>query len=148
MFYVLLNDGEQIIMKTANILFITAVLSGFLLSGCGSSRQGVAPARSNTLLAKEFEDLNARNMYEVIEQLRPRWLFARGGMRSFQLQTHILVYQENVRLGTVEVLRDIAPDMVRSVEYIDGPKASATLPGIRAEHVAGAIIITPTTKRY
>lgn len=143
-----LAEGERA-MKTVIVVSMFAFALSALYSGCGTAGgERVPPARSNELSRDEIESVNARNMYEVIEQLRPRWLIVRRGTRSIQEEPSILVYQENLRLGTIEVLRQISPDMVRSVEYIDGIKAMSILPGIGSGHVAGAIVITPVTRQY
>lgn len=137
-------------MKTLIVVSTFALALCALHSGCGTSGytdERVPAARSNVLSRDEIEATNARNMYEIIERLRPRWLIVRG-TRSIQAETSILVYQENIKLGSIEVLRQISPDMVRSVEYIEGIKAMSILPGIGMGHVAGAIVITPITRQY
>ena len=90
----------------------------------------------------------ATDLYEVIQRLRPRWLRARGNTSASGLgAAPIVVYQNQARLGTVEVLGDLSPDGVYQLRYMDGPKASATLPGLGSVQVEGAILIFTTAEQ-
>ncbi|MBX6362938.1 MAG: hypothetical protein IRZ00_03635 [Gemmatimonadetes bacterium] len=84
----------------------------------------------------------ARNLYDVVQRLRPRWLQTRAGDRSFGLTTSIVVYQDQSYLGDVDALRQLAPDLAYELRWIDGTTASATLAGLGSQHVAGAIIVS------
>jgi hypothetical protein len=83
----------------------------------------------------------ASNLYEVVQRLRPRWLERRGGDRSFGLTTQIVVYQDQTFLGDIDTLGQIGPELAYEMRWLDGPTASATLPGLGSRHVAGAIVI-------
>jgi hypothetical protein len=96
---------------------------------------------------EEIQAVGATNLYDVVLRLRPGWLTGRG-VQNFGGQTGmILVYQDNIRMGEVAALREIPPNYVVSVRYLDGSSA-AMLPGIRPrEIVAGAIVISsPATE--
>lgn len=84
----------------------------------------------------------ARNLYDVIQRLQPRWLQVRAGDRSFGLTTGIVVFQDNAYLGDVDALRQISPDVAYELRWLDGATASATLTGLGSQHVAGAIVIS------
>jgi hypothetical protein len=79
--------------------------------------------------------------YEVVEQLRPRWLVVRSGMRSFSMETEVVVFQDQLFLGNQSALRGIGIDGIYEIRYIDGPTAKATLAGLGDRHVQGAIVI-------
>lgn len=121
------------------------------LGACAQGTQRASRSNSDTLLRDEIEEARASNLYDAIQRLRPRWLQVRGGTRSMDarsgLVTQVLVYQDQTYLGDIEVLRQLTPGMVQRIRYLDGATASATLPGIGARHVAGAIIIEPVTNR-
>ncbi|HEX6368419.1 MAG TPA: hypothetical protein VF006_05795 [Longimicrobium sp.] len=101
----------------------------------------------NALITQEeIAATGATNLYDVVLRLRPMWLRGRG-MQNFGGQTGmILVYQDHVRMGEIGALRDMAPNYVVSVRFLDAASAAA-LPGILPrEIVAGAIIVrTPAT---
>lgn len=136
-------------MKTKVYKHLTEIFIAIFLIGCASidsTRESTERRDRNLLTKEEIESVNARNMYNVIERLRPRWLTARTPMRSFGEETGILVYQNQTRLGTIEGLKDIGPEMVQSARYLDSATATATLPGIGRGHVAGAIVLTPVSQ--
>ncbi len=84
----------------------------------------------------------ARSLYDVVLQLRPRWLQVRSGERSFGLTTNIVVFQDQSYLGDVDTLRQLSPEVAYGMRWLDGTTASATLSGLGSQHVAGAIIIS------
>jgi hypothetical protein len=54
-----------------------------------------------------------------------------------------VVYQNQTYLGGVDVLKQMGRESAERLRYMDGPKASASLPGLGSQHVQGAIIIEP-----
>ena len=101
----------------------------------------------NRITRTEIEAAEVRNAHELVQRLRPRWLVARGPRSLGTLPTSILVYVNSSRVGDVESLRQIETESIAEMEYLDGPRASATLPGIGSAHVAGAIVIKTTPRR-
>jgi hypothetical protein len=118
-----------------------AIILSLAVSSCAPVEGTGDRSSANVITAEEIAASDARNLYELVERLRPRWLVARGGSRSFGNETGVLVYQGQTRLGGAEVLRQFRPDSARRLEYLDGTTAAATLPGIGSGHVAGAIVI-------
>lgn len=119
----------------ASLVFLAAAYA------CAGTPRGPGdPVRYDRLTREEILSLNVRNLYDAVEQLRPRWLYTTEGPRSFQMDTRILVYQGQAFLGDVQILREMGLDAVYEMRWLDGPTASATLPGISG-HVAGAIVI-------
>ncbi len=83
----------------------------------------------------------ARNLYDVVERLRPRWLVVRAPDR-LNLSAGIVVYQEQTFLGDAEILRQCSREMYYELRWLDGAVASATLPGLHPDQpVAGAIVL-------
>lgn len=110
---------------------------------------GVACARAasegprrdpNLITAPEVADAEARNVYEVIERLRPLWLRAPID-RSTRLETSILAYLDDAKLGSVEALHDLPVEGVVSIRHMDAAQAGR-LPGAGSLHVAGAIVVS------
>jgi hypothetical protein len=93
------------------------------------------------LTRAELQEAGVRNAYEAVERLRPRWLWVRSGMRSFELDTEVVVFQEQLLLGNQEALQRIGIDGIYEIRYLDGATAKATLPGLGNRHVQGAIVI-------
>lgn len=117
--------------------------------GCASTqgKSNNLRARQDLLTREEIASVDVGSVFEVVSRLRPQWLMVRGGARSQQGgETVILVYQGQNLLGGVDALRQMRPDAVRSMRYLDSATASASLPGRRDQHVAGAIVITPITQ--
>jgi len=128
------------------IRWIDGLLLAFLIAlttACATTSHGGAGREQDVLLADEIAAVKVASLYEVIEQLRPRWLMVTSGPRSFGVETEIVVYQEQTMLGGTDILRELTPDMVREIRYLDGTKASASLPGLGSRHVSGAIVIIP-----
>ncbi len=98
-----------------------------------------APPDRNFISEGEIRTAEVTNAYQAVERLRPLWLRSRGE-RSFRLTTEIVVYQDGVMLGDVEVLRDIPIEIVRSLRMLDGPEAMR-LPGLGSRHVEKAILV-------
>ncbi|MDP2956876.1 MAG: hypothetical protein Q8N53_10695, partial [Longimicrobiales bacterium] len=86
-----------------------------------------------------------RNMYELVQRLRPRWLTMRSQDRSFGMATEIAVFQGQTYLGNIETLRQLGHTMAYELRWMDGPTAMSTLSGAGAgKHLSGAIIIVTT----
>lgn len=118
----------------------------FLLAaaGCASASAGTGgPARGdyNVLTQDQMTSVDAGSLYDVVQRLRPRWLQVRSGQSMSSLSTDILVFQNQTNLGTAEVLRQLPANAAACMRFLDGPTATATLPGLGSRHVAGAIVI-------
>ena len=121
--------------------FLVGVFAVVLLAGCASSGGGPdSGGDANLITRAEIEATNVPDLYDVVQRLRPRWFTVRGS-RSFGLETSIVVYQGQTFLGDINVLRDLGRDAADQLRYLDGARASATLPGLGGRHVEGAIII-------
>jgi type IV pilus biogenesis protein CpaD/CtpE len=125
----------------AGTLVLVALLTG-LLAGCASTGGTSAEGRRSDLLTRdEIMGAEVTNLYDVIDRLRPRWLMVRS-TRSFNMETVIVVFQNDMHLGTTEALKQMSPELAYEIAYMDGARASATLPGITSgQHVEAAIIV-------
>lgn len=111
--------------------------------GCATTRSDSEGTRSDILTREEIMGAQgARNLYDVVQRLRPRWLVARATSRSFQTSTGIVIYQNQVYQGGPETLRQFDRSSAYQLRFMDGPTASASLSGLPGQHVAGAIIIS------
>ena len=134
-------------MKTQ--LFIMGVVTLMGTTACAGTRAGASSRNINVITATEIERYRqegVRDLYELIERIRPRWLTIRSD-RSLQLETIVLVYQNNGRLGGVEALRGyLLTPSIASIRYLDAAQAGL-LPGAGSAHVEGAIVISTDAGR-
>jgi len=120
---------------------VAAALPALVACASSSSEGENAPSPySNVITRAELQDAGVRNAFEAVERLRPRWLTVRG-MRSFNVETEIMVFQDRMLLGGLDMLRTIGIEGIYELRYLDGPTASASLPGLGGRHVEGAIVI-------
>jgi hypothetical protein len=121
------------------VLVLPAVVGA---TGCSTSRGDLGEVRTafEDITAEELHDARVPTLYEAIERLRPRWLVLRAARRSFEVQTEIVVFQDQSYIGNPGALRRIGTEGVRSVRYVDGATASASLPGLGSRHVSHAIV--------
>jgi hypothetical protein len=97
--------------------------------------------RSDVLTRAELRESGATDAYEAIQRLRPRWLVVRSGMRSFSMETEVVVFQDRLFLGTQDALKRMGIEGIYEIRYLDGATAKAALAGIGDRHVQGAIIV-------
>jgi hypothetical protein len=109
---------------------------------CSSARQGGVSTSRDVIAQEEIAQYlqsGTNNLYELIQRARPRWLESRGD-RSFRLETVILVYHNQQRLGGLDALRELRPDNVVRIRRLDASRAGL-LPGSRDDHVEAAIVV-------
>ena len=122
--------------KSIRLLFALALPLGLWSCASGS----VGPSRDrNVISPEEIEAAKVRTALELVERLRPLWLRSRGG-RSTPLTTEIVVYQDNIMLGDIEMLRSVPIDLVSSVRSLDSAEAGG-LAGLGSRHVERVIMI-------
>jgi len=126
----------------AQVVWMVALAS---VLGCASTQsdsdRNTPTPYASVISREELREAGVRNVYEAVQRLRPRWLVARGGMRSFSIEAEVVAFEGTLLLGTADALRRIGVDGVYQVRYLDGPTAQATLPGIKDRHVAAAIVV-------
>lgn len=95
------------------------------------------------LSGAEVRAQSVGNLYELVERLRPLWLRSGGArLRSARLRSEIMVVLNQAYFGPALSLRDLTPEHVRSIEYMDGSLAAArfSYPGVQP-HIVGAIVV-------
>jgi hypothetical protein len=123
--------------KQLGILTVALLVA---LGGCATAGTGGGGGGDAVLTRDDIESVDVGNLYDVVQRLRPRWLQVRAD-RSLTGETAVVVFQNRTYLGGIEVLRDFGREAVESLRYMDGPRASASLPGLGGRAVEGAIII-------
>lgn len=95
--------------------------------------------RSDVIVERELAMSDATTLEDAIQQLRPRFLQRRGQSSLNSVEgTLVVVYIDDARAGTPDILRSIHPTEVREVQYLDGPSASARY-GLN--HGGGAVLV-------
>jgi hypothetical protein len=129
-------------IRTRRIAGSVACAVLWTAAACSGAGRG-GSARAPDVIALEeitrYRDEGTRDLRELIQRARPRWLETRTE-RSINLETTVLVYQNNQVLGSLEVLRDIPILNVVTIRYLDASRAGL-LPGARSQHVAAAIVV-------
>lgn len=128
------------------LLLVPLLLAG----GCASSGNGDASVRGATDLVEleeiqYWEERGVRDMMQLVELARPRWLRAPTGQRSVygSAQAVIAVFRDNRYLGGTDELRDMSLVGLRQLRWLNAAEADA-LPGTGNMHVHGAIMIITT----
>lgn len=122
-------------------LVVGMCLTALCMSSCTPGRQGSVSATPDLIVRAEIEQYiasGALSMHELIQRSRPRWLEGRND-RSLALETVILVYHNQQKLGGLEVLHDLRLDNVMRIRRLDSARAGL-LPGARDQHVEAAIV--------
>ncbi len=123
-------------------LVVLAVAGTVACASRQGPEQGISPSFSNVITREELQQFNARNAYDAIQRLRPRWLQVSGGPRSFSIETEVVVFQDNMQLGGQDVLKQMGVEGIYEIRYMDGTTAKASLPGLGDRHLQGAILIS------
>lgn len=90
-----------------------------------------------------FEEIQQRgqytNLYDLVQNLRPRWLWSQGPDRFLGPQGQVQVHMDGNRMGSVNALRNLSMHGVTSIEWVPPIEAAARY-GLNHSH--GAIIIS------
>lgn len=121
------------------VVFTLAVCAACASSS--SSDPGERTRRETSVLTRdEIAESQVSNLFDAVEQLRPRWLQVRAP-RSLTAQTSIVVFTGRTFLGGPETLRQLDTKSVVRLRYLDAAQANATLPVPAGQHVEGAIVV-------
>lgn len=137
-------------LRSGPVLLSLLLLPLLLATGCASSGNGDAGVRGAADLVEleeiqYWEERGVRDMMQLVELARPRWLRAPSGQRSVygSSQAVIAVFRDNRYLGSTAELRDMSTVGLRQLRWLNAAEADA-LPGTGNMHVHGAIMIITT----
>ena len=130
-------------MRTSSIaprhLVVVALLA---LSACASQSSSKRPPSkdANLITLDELEKVNASNLFDAVNRLRPQFLRSRGVV-SLQDPTPptAVVYLDGQRVGGIDFLERMSPMGVISVRYMTPVDASSRY-GLN--HEGGAILVS------
>ncbi len=125
---------------------LLAVATALLVAGGCSLSAGEATAASGSFISRE--DIRERvhlDTYEIVRQLRPAWVRARGSPSlQGRDQGFAVVYIDQSRFGMVDSLRQIDPVAIAEIRYMN-PSDATTRFG--TGHMGGAILVTTVSGR-
>ena len=110
-----------------------------LVGACSTQRSSSRRVQGDpdVMTIEEISGATAHTVFDLIQARHPLWLRKRG-QNSINNDGQILVYQDNVRLGGVDLLRQINPQTVRMIQYFDATRAQQRY-GIGHDH--GVILV-------
>jgi hypothetical protein len=120
-----------------SLLGIGVVLTALACASAGE----VGQRPSGTFIAeREIANSTAANAFELIQNLRPRWLHDRG-QETFGLggQSMIVVYLDGTRMGGLDSLRQISARDLATAERLNTGEATRRW---GTNHPRGAIVLT------
>ena len=126
---------------TRNLITLALLALGL---GCSQNADPAAAGRARTRSTLiTFEEMQQRgqfsSLYDLIQELRPRWLRAQGPDTFMGQGGQVQVHMDGNRLGGVEALRGLGAHGVTSIEWMAPIDAAARF-GL--DHGHGAIIVS------
>lgn len=124
------------------ILILAILLMEVACRSAGMDPRMRERARTRSTLIT-FEEITERghysDLYELVQELRPRWLRSQGPDTFLGAPGQVQVHMDGNRLGGVTVLRGLAPVGVTSIRWLPPIDAAARY-GLNNSH--GAIVIS------
>ena len=122
-----LRGFQELCRSGAMRPFISLVLIGltFPLASCAAgTASGGSRGSSSVITTEELEAarVDTRDLFDLIERLRPNWLVSRGSTMRERIDP--VVYVDGTRFGELESLRDIAIIAVLEVRWISARDAT------------------------
>lgn len=102
-----------------------------------------ARSSADRITHEEIEHGHWANAYDLIENLRPRWLRAHGPDTILGDPVVVQVHLDASRLGGIETLRGIPVSDIASIEWVDPVTAAARW---GADHANGTIVVSTRTR--
>ena len=138
----------------ARTLAAIVVVCGSL--SCSSASSGAAKSSAtpradpDIISTAEIDSQQWRDAYDIVQVLRPSWFSRKSGSATTRrigvspsrsdIGAGLLVYIDNSRMGGVEALRQIRPNSIESLTFMDAATATAKLPGVGTSVITGAIV--------
>jgi hypothetical protein len=121
-------------------LLLCTLLLALACSHPRGSGQAAPRSNSEVLTLDEMRGSgNFSNVYDMLAQLRFRWLQARGTDTINQKPGDVVVRLDDNEYGTVQSLRNLSPVGITSIRFVD-PVSAAGRWGMGYAH--GAILIS------
>ena len=119
--------------QIARRLLLALIASSIAACASGGSAARPADSRADLITAEEIRRGQWPSVYEMIKNLRPRWLQSRGPDTILGTPGEVQAHLDDARLGGVGALRDIPVSGIEYVQFID-PTTSAARWGLNHGH--------------
>ncbi len=112
-------------MSRLRIAAVAALGLSLTVGACATGQRGGARSQGDVITAEEIEQSNAQDAYEVVRQLRPRWLRGRGPQTFTDdpMNTTTAGYPrmmvDDLPPRELEALRDIRIVEIAEIRYIN-----------------------------
>jgi hypothetical protein len=126
--------GRTLSKRVIPVLLLVLMAAGCAAAGTGTRRS------ANLITAAEIQDRGPyRNLYDLVANLRPRWLRTQGPDTFQAGQGQVQVHMDGNRMGDVSILKTLSASGVTSLQWLPPIDASARY-GL--DHGQGAIIVS------
>ena len=96
----------------------------WLATACASAAEnGGRQHNPDLITAEEIQAARVATAFEVVERLRPQFLRTRGSSSAL-METRVTVFQDNLNLGGVEMLRQIRALDVLEIRFMSASDAT------------------------
>lgn len=126
-------------MKSLRTLSL-AVAALLVLAATDTAAQNQRPIRERDVAAAQAEDV-----YQLVEKLRPDWLWMGGDPADAASRARVRVWVDNAQVGGLEALRGLTVARLHSVRIVGREVARARDPGADPS-VAGALLVRYETE--
>jgi hypothetical protein len=131
---------------------VTAGLALALTTACASTGEQRSSSAAGIITEAEISGSTASNAYDLVQNLRPRWLNTRGqqslgtvtratptGPVAAMERTTIAVYVDGARMGELDQLRSISARDIATIRRLSAGEATQRFGG---DHPHGAILVS------
>lgn len=126
---------------TIFITILIVVLVTLVGAACGAGHYTPVGEERDVLTRSQLLGVNAINIYDGIQKLRPSWLTSRGPVSmTDDTPAVVSVFMSGNQIGDSNVLRDMRVEDIDSVRYFDAGVASARF---GMGHPRGVIEVLP-----
>ncbi|MFC1660157.1 hypothetical protein ACFL3S_01650 [Gemmatimonadota bacterium] len=113
-------------MRPPHLRLLSAVLLLSLTACAGGPSSGAPPRDQNAISFTEIEATHAETAYQVVQQLRPRWMVRNRGQRSIEEGPSDFprVIVDDLPPREFDVLRQLPKDALQELRFLDAREAT------------------------
>lgn len=111
-------------MRRFGAVVVTGLLL-FAMPACAATPGG-SGGSSDTITRQQMLEVNASDVYEAVQKLRPSWLTSRGPTSLTDSSPSVVsVFLNGNHVGDSEFLHNLRPDDIDRLRYYEAGEASA-----------------------
>ncbi|MFL5499183.1 MAG: hypothetical protein ACJ8AA_11585 [Gemmatimonadaceae bacterium] len=141
---------RDLLRTVAALAFACGTIACSSATNANTKTTAAPKADPDVISTSEIDSQPFRDAYDIVQVLRPTWFTRKSAgatTRRIGVSTSnsaigagLVVYVDNSRMGGVEALRQLTPNSIESLRFMDAATATAKLPGIGTSVVSGAIV--------